>query len=110
MRSRRVRVWALLWASLAVAGAAHAHVGGGLITGVVTDATGAAVPGATVVAINVDNAASRRTVSSAAGVYTVAGLAPGTYLLEVDRSGFTGVRRQGIQLETGETVRLDVVL
>ena len=110
MRSRRVRVWALVCASLAVAGAAHAQVGGGLITGIVTDATGAAVPGATVVAINVDNAASRQTVSSAAGVYTVAGLAPGTYRLEVDLSGFTGVRRQGIQLETGEAVRLDVVL
>ena len=109
MRSPQVRVWTLFCAWLA-AGSAHAQVGGGQITGIVTDEARAAVPGATVVAVNVETAAFRQTVSSVAGIYTLAGLAPGTYRLEVNVDGFRPVRRQGIQLETGETVRLDVEL
>ena len=110
MRSAQVRVWTLCCAWLAAAGSAHAQVGGGQITGIVTDEARAAVPGATVLAVNVETAASRQTVSSAAGVYTLAGLAPGTYRLEVGVRGFAPVRREGIHLETGETVRFDVEL
>src|SRR5687768_1747766 len=104
------QVWVCLWAWLTAVGGAYGQVGGGQITGIVTDAAGAAVAGATVVAIDLIRGASRQTVSSAAGVYTVAGLAPGTYRLEVQLDGFAPVRHQGIQLETGETVRLDIEL
>ena len=104
------QVWVCLWVWLTAVGGAYGQVGGGQITGIVTDAAGAAVAGATVVAIDLIRGASRQTVSSAAGVYTVAGLAPGTYRLEVQLDGFAPVRHQGIQLETGETVRLDIEL
>ena len=41
---------------------------------------------------------------------TLAGLAPGTYRVDVELDGFRPVRRQGIRVETGETVRLDFEL
>jgi hypothetical protein len=49
-------------------------------------------------------------VSSSSGVYTVPGLPPGDYRIDVELAGFRMIRRQGIRVETGETVRLDFVL
>ena len=106
--TRRVSV--VVCVCLLFAASAHAQVGGGQITGIITDSAGAAVPGATILATTAATGATRQTVSSSAGVYTVAGLAPGTYSLAVDLAGFKAVRRSGIQLETGETARLDVEL
>ena len=103
-------VWAVVCVGLAQSATGWAQVGGAQITGIVTDAAGAAVAGALVQAVDVARATSRQTVTSAGGVYTVAGLVPGAYRLEIDLSGFRPVRRSGIQLETGETIRLDVEL
>jgi hypothetical protein len=89
---------------------AGAQIGGSQITGSVTDAAGAGVPGATVVAVHVRSGAARQAVSSRSGLYTLAGLAPGEYRVDVELSGFRPVRRQGVRLETGEAVRLDVEL
>jgi hypothetical protein len=94
-----------LWAGTAVA-----QVGGGQITGIISDSDGAPVPGAAIVAVNEGTRASRRATSSVGGVYTLAGLPPGLYLVEVDVVGFRPVRRHGLRVETGETVRLDVEL
>ena len=94
----------------ALAGTARAQVGAGQITGMVTDSNGAAVPGATVTAINEATGASRNTVSESAGSYTLSTLAPGPYRLEVALQGFRTIRREGIRVETGETIRLDAVL
>src|SRR5688572_28066052 len=110
MRSIRIRVWAALCLCMAIATSAGAQVGGGQITGIVTDAAGAAVPGATVVAVHAGTGAARRTISTEAGAYTLPGLAPGTYRVDVDLDGFRRLRRQGIRVETGETVRLDLEL
>src|SRR5438093_226445 len=108
MRWIPVRVLACLL--VAMAGTARAQVGTGQLTGTVTDAGGAAVPGATITAIHVDTAASRRTVSSSAGVYTLAGLPPGLYRIGVELVGFQTVRREGIRIETGKTITLDFAL
>jgi Carboxypeptidase regulatory-like domain len=79
----------------------------GTVTGIVTDAGGSVVPGALVTATNVETAASRHTISSSAGVYTLVGLSPGDYRIDVELSGFRPARREGVRLETGETARLD---
>src|SRR5256885_3059309 len=88
----------------------RAQVGAGQLTGRVTDAGGAAVPGATVSATSVDTGASRRTVSSSAGIYTLAGLPPGRYRIVIELAGFRTARREGVRIETGETIRLDFEL
>jgi hypothetical protein len=92
---------------LVVTSSAWAQVGTGTVTGIVTDAGGSVVPGALVTATNVETAASRHTISSSAGVYTLVGLSPGDYRIDVELSGFRPARREGVRLETGETARLD---
>jgi carboxypeptidase family protein len=105
----RVRVCLTLVCSL-LAGEAAAQIGSGQITGVVADSAGAVVSGATVVSANVATAATRQAVTSTAGVFTLGGLAPGRYRVTVELAGFRPIIREGIRVETGQTVRLDFAL
>ena len=94
------------WLLLAFLG----QVGSSALTGIVRDPAGAAVPGAAIVVTDLATNASRTIVATPDGVYTAAGLTPGLYRLEVQVAGFRPLRRDGIRLATGETVRLDVDL
>ena len=89
---------------------ARAQVGAGQITGTVTDAAGAAVPGATITATHTATRAGRSVISTSAGVYTVAGVVPGVYRVRVALDGFRPAVREGIRVATGETVRVDLAL
>ena len=95
---------------VAVCGTARAQVGAGQITGLVTDATGAAAPGATVTAINIATGAARPVISSSAGGYTLPALPPGVYTIDVMLSGFRPARHEDVRVETGVTIRLDFSL
>jgi hypothetical protein len=106
----RVRVWASLCLVLWSASFAGAQVGGGAMTGVVTDAMGTVTPGATVTATNRRTGLARSVVTNASGVYTVPGLLPGLYVVDVTLSGFRSVRHEDVRVETGVTLRLDVTL
>jgi hypothetical protein len=107
----RMKAWAVVGLLvLAGGGTGLAQVGGGQLTGLVTDQNGAAVPGATVTATQRETAAARATVSTSAGAYTLSGLRPGTYRVDVALSGFRSLRRDGVRVETGRAVRLDLSL
>jgi Carboxypeptidase regulatory-like domain len=93
-----------------ICGTARAQVGAGQITGLVTDATGAAAPGATVTAINIATGAARPVISSSAGGYTLPALPPGVYTVDVMLSGFRPARHEDVRVETGVTIRLDFSL
>src|SRR5215510_12286955 len=107
---RSLPAWTVMYVLLAVTGTARAQVGAGQLTGAVTDAGGAPVPGATVTATNLDTLASRQTISSSAGVYTLAALPPGLYGMAVELTGFRTARREGVRVRTGETIALDFQL
>jgi hypothetical protein len=62
--------------------AAFAQAETGVITGSVRDASGGAIPGATVRIINEKTRGAVETVSDPQGAYRVASLAPGAYRLE----------------------------
>lgn len=105
--------WRLVWGlcvCLGLAPPVGAQIGGSQITGTIVDASRTPAPGASVTAVNADTARSRTTISSAAGTFTLAGLPPGPYRLLVELQGFRPVTREGVRLETGETVRLDIAL
>jgi Carboxypeptidase regulatory-like domain len=89
---------------------AHAQVGTGSLVGTVTDQNGAAVPGAIVTVTSAATAFSRSIVTSDDGGYAVPSLAPGAYRVSVDVDGFRPLRRGGIQIATGDTIRLDLRL
>ena len=60
----------------------------GSVTGIVTDATGAAVPGANVSIVNAVSGLSRKTVSDATGHYQFANIPLNPYHLSVSLDGF----------------------
>jgi hypothetical protein len=69
------------------------------ITGVVTDASGGVVPGVTVEAASpVLIEKVRSAVSDDTGQYRIVDLRPGTYAVTFTLSGFSTVRREGIEL------------
>jgi hypothetical protein len=84
-----------------------AQVAAGAITGVIHDPVSAPVPGVTVTVTDTATNLHRVIVTTDQGVYTAASLAPGTYRVDVELSGFKPVRREGVRVATGETVRLD---
>src|SRR4051794_20201168 len=79
----------------------------GNITGVVTDASSAAVPNAPVKVVNMGTNAATSVVASSSGEYSAANLGPGTYRLEVSTPGFQSAVVDNITLSAGATVRVD---
>src|SRR5262249_45727230 len=96
--------------TMAVAVPARAQVAAGELTGVVTDSTGAALPGVTVTVTNVGTGQPRVSVSGAEGGYRAVNLRRGTYGIDAELSGFTPYRREGLAIATGQKVRVDVTM
>ena len=92
--------------SIATASVAAAQIGGGALAGSVVDQADAAVPGATLTITSVATNLSRTTVTGRQGTYVFTGLPPGEYRVRAEVSGFRPLTHEGIQLTTGETVRL----
>jgi hypothetical protein len=82
----------------------------GNISGVVTDATNAAVPNAPVKVINMGTNAAISVASSSSGEYSVANLAPGAYRVEVAMAGFQSAVIDNVALTAGASIRVDVRL
>ena len=105
-----MRLWFSIWLIAAGASPASGQIAAGEITGRVKDQAGAAAPGATVTVTDVATHRQRVVASSAEGVYTAPGLAPGTYRVDVALAGFKPVQRTGVNLATGEKARIDFAL
>ncbi len=99
---------ALLFAGFA-GDAARAQETAGTLRGQVTDPSGAAVPGATVLVTTASGAATTATTNRE-GVFEVTGLAPGKYGVKVIAAGFTAFERPEIEIITGQTQKLNVPL
>lgn len=82
----------------------------GAITGLVTDSTGAVIPGATVVATNSATGVRAETVTSDTGNYLIPNLQVGTYELSVSLPGFQTWSRTGIHLASNDNVRINATL
>src|SRR5262245_5972309 len=96
--------------SLLTASTAWAQVSGS-IAGVVKDTTGAALPG---VNVEVSSPALiervRLVVTNGAGEYKVEDLRPGVYTVTFSLTGFSSLRREGIELTTGFTATVNAEL
>src|SRR5437879_205175 len=82
----------------------------GTITGTVSDATGAVIPGAAIEAKNVQTGAVYQAGSSETGNYTLAQLPAGTYELSAILPGFKKFVRSGIIVSVATVLRIDVTL
>jgi len=82
----------------------------GLISGTVTDASGAAIPGAQVVISSVAGNLTRTTETNADGVYVASSLPSGAYNITVTAKGFQKYQAKGVVLEVAQKARVDVAL
>lgn len=80
------------------------------ITGRITDAQNAVVPGAKITAIQVSTSAKFETTSSAVGAYTLPFLPPGGYRVLVEAPGFKRYARENLQVSSGERIAVDIQL
>jgi len=82
----------------------------GTITGTVTDAAGASVPGATLKATNPATGLTQTTSSSADGTFSIPYLPPGGYVITGEKAGFRTAEVTGIVVNVSTTVKVDLKL
>ena len=78
------------------------------LSGVVTDQTGAALPGVAVTIKNVDAAETRTIATDGGGHYQASGLPPGQFEIRAAKQGFADGTRTGISLAVGQGTTVDI--
>src|SRR5262249_27797784 len=82
----------------------------GDISGVVSDPSGALVPGVTVTVTNPATNAVRTALTNEAGLYVLRAIPPGVYNLKAELSGFRAVERKNIEVQVGSSNRKPVLV
>jgi len=82
----------------------------GNIIGTVTDASGAAVPGAQVSIANVNTNASYEAATNESGNYTGANLPAGSYTVTITKQGFQRFIQQNVTVLVSQSARVDASL
>lgn len=85
---------------------AQAQTTTAVLSGTVTDETGAVLPGAQVTVTNTATGVRRSVTTDAVGRFTASQLPPGSYELTVTQTGFDTLVRQGITLTVGQEASL----
>src|SRR5918993_5532811 len=91
-------------------GTALAQTGAASLTGIVTDQTGAAVPGALGTATNQATNVAYTAVSNETGNYTITSLPLGMYVVKAELASFKTATTRPIQAEAMQIVRMDFKL
>ena len=100
----------VLLAGLAFAPASRMQAQGtdlATIRGNVVDASGGAIPGASVTITDTETGIKRVVKTNAIGEFEANGLKTGTYKVLIEASGFNGLELSGLPLRMGEVARAD---
>jgi len=84
--------------------------GSATLRGTIKDPQGAIIRGATVTLVNERTKDERSTKSSEDGTYTFGAVAPGSYLLKAEASGFKTSQQANLLLETSGTQGVDITM
>lgn len=106
LSARLIRLAVLATAAIT----AFAQTDTGSISGTITDAHGASVPGATVDATSQSTGTAVHTVSSEAGIYVFPSLAAGLWTVTAEKPGFKKLVRTGIEVIIAQRQALDLQL
>src|ERR1700753_2794271 len=82
----------------------------GTILGIVTDNTGAAVPGANVTLTNVDTQVKNTATSDDNGAYQFVNIPPGNYTVDIEKTGFAHQKRGPAALQVQGSLKIDATL
>jgi hypothetical protein len=97
-------------ASLAGIPAAAQTSGAGTIAGTVSDASQAAVSGASVTVTNVDTGIAHVYSTNSAGLYVAPFLQPGHYKVDASATDYGKVEAKNLTLQVGQTLTIDLTL
>jgi hypothetical protein len=89
---------------------AFAQAGRGGMSGLVTDPTGAIVPGAKVTLLNRATGVEQHTVTTAAGLYSFVSLTPGVYQITAGMTGFESVAQDNIKVNVDQVTTVNIAL
>ena len=90
---------------------AQATAGLGAVSGTVRDASGAVVPGATVIVSNASRGITRTLQTTDAGVFAAPALTPSSgYAITVTKEGFTKWEAKGFDILVGQAVDFNIAL
>src|SRR5215472_1501533 len=107
MSKRQSQLWALL---LGLCIPVVSQETRGSLSGIVSDSSGAVVPGATMQLTNIETGVVLTATSNEAGLYRFLFLNPGQYKLVATANGFKTFERDRIQLNVSEAGTVPVVL
>ena len=100
----------LCCASFVLAASLAAQTNRGGITGTIFDPSGAIVPGARITVTNLGTNQKIVEKASTAGAYSVPGLDPVTYNIEVEAQGFKKKRVENVKVDTATIATVDITL
>jgi Carboxypeptidase regulatory-like domain len=80
------------------------------VSGTVSDASGALIPGVEVTAKNINTGIANTSVTNESGSFVFPSLQPGSYTLEASLTGFQKAKYDNVQLGQGQQVRLNFTL
>src|SRR5882757_1474121 len=80
----------------------------GTLTGLVTNASGAPVPQANITVKNNATGMSQSVIANQNGNFTVPNLAPGTYTVSVELTGYRRLSQDGVEVVAGQPVKLSL--
>src|SRR5690242_8452763 len=104
------RLFLVSMLALLVCGAVWSQDTRGSIVGRITDASGAVVPGATIVVTNPATAAKSTVTTNPDGIYRVPLLQPGKYQIEVTSSGFKKAIRNEVEVRVADRIDINIAL
>ena len=111
--TKSIRLACCCWAFALLAGSpvwAQGVSGSASVAGTVTDETGAVIPGATVVLINVERGSERELSTNEAGNYVYPDITPGSYTLRVFSEGFATQEVTDLDVQVGQRAAVNVEL
>jgi hypothetical protein len=109
MRNLVVFTLALLLLAVSVQNG-FAQANNGTVGGVVQDSTSALIPGVTVTLTNTQTGIVDTRLTNESGAYNFPSVPPGIYKISGDLTGFTSDIKNGIDVGTGNQIRIDLVL
>src|SRR5262245_6584882 len=92
---------------LLLSGQAFGQSANATVSGTVSDATNAVLPGVEITATNTATGVVTTVLSNEAGAYNFASLLPGAYTVSADLAGFQKQTYTNVQLGNAERVRLN---
>src|SRR5262245_23021305 len=108
--ARFLAVSSMLLFAMSIAVQAQQQITGGVIQGLISDETGAVIPGAEIEAKNLDNNSIKSLSTNENGRFVILQLQSGRYTLTVSKSGYSTLVQENLVLTVGQAITLNLTL